>query len=94
MEIAKLSFPSKNRILSFLKGASGGIEPHTLGTCFDHLPDHADRRLQACHEGLFRLGKVGRTVCTFVNDTATIMLRGIGRMRLQDSRVARWALAL
>jgi len=25
MEIAKLSFPSQDRILGFLKGASGGI---------------------------------------------------------------------
>jgi hypothetical protein len=29
-----------------------------------------------------------------VNDTATMMLGGIRRMRLQDSRVACWALDL
>jgi len=94
LEIAKLSFPRKDRMLGFLKGASCGISSHPLGACLEHLPDHADRGFHACHEGLFRLGKVGRTVCTFVNDTATIMLRGIGRMRLQDSSVARWALDL
>src|SRR5437763_668003 len=30
IEIAKLSFPRQDRILGFLKGASGSIEPHTL----------------------------------------------------------------
>src|SRR6266496_5161939 len=94
MEIEKLSFPRQDRILGFLKGASGGVEPHPLRACLDHVPDHADRSFHACHEGVFGLGKVGRTVRTFVNDTATMMLRGIGRMRLQDSRVARWALDL
>src|SRR5438477_5199763 len=93
MEIAKLSFPSKDRILSFLKGASGGIEPHTLGTGFDHLPDHADRRFQACHEGLFRLREIDRTGLTFVNDTATMILCGVGRMISNVSRVAYRALA-
>src|SRR4029434_332071 len=94
MEITKLSFSSQDRILGFRKGAGGGVYPQPLRACFDHLPDHADRRFQACHEGVFCLGKVGRTVCTFVKDTATMMLRGIGRMRLQDSSVARWALDL
>src|SRR5882672_4502685 len=56
MEIAKLSFPSKDGILGFLKGASSGVEPHTLRACLDHLPDHADRGFQTCHEGLFCLG--------------------------------------
>jgi hypothetical protein len=91
IEIAKLSFPRQDRILGFLKGASGSIEPHTLRARLDHLPDHADRGVHACHEGLFRLGKVVQTAGTFVNDPATMMLRRIGRMRLQDSRLARWA---
>jgi hypothetical protein len=94
MKIAPRSFPRQDRILGFLKGASGGVEPHPLRAGLDHLPDHADRRFQACHEGVFCLGKVGRTVRTLVKDTATMRLRGIGRMRWQDSRVARWALAL
>ena len=94
MEIAKLAFPRQDRMLGFLQGASSGVSPHPLGACLDYLPDHADRSFHACHEGLFCLGKVGRTVRTFVKDTATMMLRGIGRMRLQDSRVARWALDL
>jgi hypothetical protein len=94
MESTKLSFPSKDRILGFRKGARGGVEPPPLRACFDHWPDHADRRFQARHEGVFCLGKVGRTVCTLVQDTATMMLRGIGRMSLQDSRGARWALDL
>ena len=94
MEIAKLSFPRQDRILGFLKGASGGVEPHPLRAGLDYLPDHADRRFQAGHEGLFCLRKVGRTVRTFVKDTATMMLGRIGRMRLQDSRAARWALDL
>jgi hypothetical protein len=94
LEIANLSFPRKDRMLGFLKGASCGISSHPLGACLEHLPDHADRSFQACHEGLFRLGKVARTARTFVNDTAIMMLCGIGRMRLKDSRLARWALDL
>jgi len=35
---------------------------------------------------------IGRTVRAFVKDTATMMLRGIGRMRLQNSSMAHWAL--
>jgi len=53
MEIDKLAFPRKDRILGFLKGASGGIESHTLGACLEQLPDHADRGFQAFHEGIF-----------------------------------------
>jgi len=93
-EIAQLSFPSQDGMRGFLKGARRSMEPHTLGTCFAHLPEHADRSFHAGHEGLFRLGKVARTARTFVKDPATMMLRGIGRVILQDSRVARWALAL
>src|SRR4030095_7627497 len=72
------------------------ISPPTGATTPSRPPEQNLRhnRFQACHEGVFCLGKVGRTVCTFVKDTATMMLRGIGRMRLQDSRVARWALDL
>src|SRR6266446_1676399 len=83
------SWPRKSNPIYTLEGL-----PHPLRASLDHSPDHADRSFQACHEGVFCLGKVGRTVRTFVNDTATMMQRGIGRMRLQDSRVARWALAL
>ena len=94
MEIATRSFPRQDRILGFLKGARGGVEPHPLCACLAHLPDHADRSFQACHEGLFCLRKVGRTVRTLVNDPATMMLGGRGRMRVQDRRVAHWALDL
>src|SRR6266481_6579190 len=93
MEFCKLAFPSKDRILGFIKGASGGIEPHTLGACLDHLPDHADRGFQAFHEGLFRLREIDRTGLTCVNDTATMILCGIGRMISNVSRVAYRALA-
>src|SRR2546422_11712761 len=82
LEIETLSFPRKDRILGFLKGARGGIESHPLGARLEHLPDHADRGFHAFHEGLFRLGKVVQTARTFVNDTAPMMLRGISRMRL------------
>ncbi len=94
LEIAKLSFPRKDRMLGFLKGASCGISSHPLGACLEHLPDHADRGFHACHEGLFRLGKVVQTARTFVNDTAPVMLRCISRMRLKDGRFACWALDL
>ena len=94
MEIDKLSFPRKDRILGFLKGARGSISSHPLGACLQYLPDHADRGFHACHEGLFRLGKVVQTAHTLVNDTAPMMLRCISRMRLQDGRFACWALDL
>src|SRR6266581_5559726 len=87
LEIAKLSFPRKDRILGFLKGASGGIESHPLGACLEYLPDHADRSFHAFHEGIFCLGEIGRTVLTFVNDTATMILCSIGRMILNIRRV-------
>ena len=92
MEIEKLSFPRKDRLLGFLKGASGGIESHPLGACLEYLPDHADRGFQTFEEGIFRLGEIGRTVITFVNDTATMILCGIGRMILNIKRVTYWAL--
>src|SRR5438445_13798375 len=91
MEINKLSFPSKDRMLSFLKGASGGMESHPLGACLEYLPNHADRSFQAFHEGLFRLGKIVQTARTFVNDTAPMMLCCISRMILKDRRFACWA---
>src|SRR5882724_9258783 len=91
-EIEKLSFPRKDRILGFLKGASGGIKSHPLGASLEYVPDHADRGFQTFEEGIFRLGAIGRTVLTFVNDTATIILCGIGRMILNIKRVAYWAL--
>src|SRR5713101_2105680 len=53
LEIEKLSFPRKDRILGFLKGASGGIESHPLGACLEYLPDHADRGFQTFEEGIF-----------------------------------------
>jgi hypothetical protein len=92
MEIDKLSFPSKDRLLSFLTGASGGISSHPLSACLEHVPDHADRGFQTFEEGIFRLGEIGRTVLTFVNDTATMILCTIGRMIFNIKRVAYWAL--
>ena len=78
MEIKKLSFPRKDRILGFLKGASGGISSQTLGAGLEHVPYHAHRGFQTFHEGIFCLGAIGRTVLTFVYDTATMILCGIG----------------
>ncbi len=92
MESEKRSFPRKDRILGFLKGASGGMESPTLGSCLEHVPDHAHRGFQTFHEGVFWLGEIDRTVLTFVYDTATMILCGIGRMILNVSRVASWAL--
>ena len=92
LEIANLSFPRKDRMLGFLKGASCGISSHPLGACLEHLPDHAHRGLQTFHEGLFCLGEIDRTVLTFVNDTATMILCTIGRMIMNVSRVAYRAL--
>ena len=92
MEIDKLSFPRKDRILGFLKGASGSISSQTLGACLEHLPDHADRGLQAFHEGIFCLREIDRTVLTFVNDTTTMILGGIGRMLFHVRRMAYRAL--
>ena len=92
MEIEKLSFPRKDRILGFLKGASGDISSHTLGSCLEHVPDHAHRGFQTFHEGIFCLGEIDRTVLTFVYDTATMILCRIGRMISNVSRVASRAL--
>ena len=94
MEIDTLSFPRKDRMLGFLKGARCSISSHPRSACLEYLPDHADRGFQAFHEGIFCLGEIDRTVITLVHDTATMTLCSIGRMRLQDSRVARWALDL
>src|SRR5262249_26139127 len=94
MEIDQLSFPSKDGLLGFLKGTRGGIAPHPLGACLDHLPEHADRSFHTCHEGLFGLGKVARAARTFVHDTAPMIRCGIGRMTLKDNRLACWALEL
>src|SRR5882762_3710482 len=88
MEIEKLSFPSKDRILGFLKGARGGIYSHPLRACLEYLPDHTDRGFQAFHKGLFSLGAIDWTVLTFVNDTVSMILCGVGRMILNVSRVA------
>src|SRR4029450_1489496 len=92
MEIATLSFPRKDRLLGFLKGARGGIESHTLGACLEHLPDHADRGFQAFHEGMFCLREIDRTVLTFVNDTTIMILYGTGRMTFHVRIVAYRAL--
>src|SRR5215467_4847797 len=92
MECCKLAFPHQDRILGFLKGASGGIEPHPLGACLEHLPDHTDRGFQTFQEGLFCLGEIDRTVLTFVNDTTAMILCSIGRMMMNVSRVAYRAL--
>jgi hypothetical protein len=78
MEIDQLSFPRQDRMLGFLKGASGSISSHPLRACLAYVPDHADRGLQAFHEGLFGLREIDRTVLAFVNDTATMILCGIG----------------
>src|SRR5207249_3108670 len=80
MKIDKLPFPRKNGIFGFGKGASCSIEPHTFRACLDHVPDHAHRSFQTFHEGLFRLREIDRTGITFVNDAATMILCGIGRM--------------
>src|SRR5215831_14526903 len=80
MEIEKPSFPRQDRILGFLKGARGGISSQPLGAGLEHVPDHADRGVQAFQERIFGLGERGRTVLTFVYDTATMILCGIGRM--------------
>ena len=92
MEIAKLSFPRQDRILGFLQGARGGISSHTLGAGLEHLPNHTHRGFQTFQEGIFGLGERGRTVLTFVHDTATIILCGIGRMIMNMRRVTCWAL--
>jgi hypothetical protein len=92
LEIEKLSFPRKDRILGFLKGASGGISSHPLGACLEHVPDHAHRGFQTFQEGIFCLREIGWTGMTFVNDTATIVLCGIVRMMLNISRVTYRAL--
>src|SRR6266700_7743320 len=92
MESEKRSFPRKERLLGLLKGASDGSESHTLGACLEHVPDHAHRGFQTFHAGIFGLGEIGRTGSTFVNDTATMILCGIGRMILNVSRVASRAL--
>src|SRR5712691_9293546 len=92
MESEKLSFPRKDRILGFLKGPSDGMESHPLGACLEHVPDHAHRGFQTFHEGIFCLGEIDRTVLTFVYDTATMILWGIGRMIFNVSRVASRAL--
>src|SRR5882672_9297561 len=80
MEIDTLSFPRKDRLLGFLKGASRSIESHTFRSCLDHVPDYAHRCLQTFHEGLFRLREIDRTVLALVNDTAAMILCSIGRM--------------
>ena len=94
MEIDKLSFPRKDRILGFLKGARGSISSHPLGACLQYLPDHADRGFQAFHEGIFCLRETGRTGSTFVHDPATMILCGIGRMIFNISRMTYRALEL
>jgi hypothetical protein len=92
MEIKKLSCPRKDRLLGFLKGASGGMSSQTLGACLEHVPDHAHRGLQTFHEGIFCLGEIHRTVRAFVDDAATMILCGIGRMIFNVSRVTYRAL--
>ena len=94
MEFCKRAFPRQDRILGFLKGARGGIAPHPLGACLEHVPDHAHRSLHACHKGLFGLRDIDWTVLTLVHDTATLMLGSIGRMMMKVSRVAYRALEL
>src|SRR5262252_3872253 len=94
MEIEKLSFPSQDRMLGLLKGASGGIEPHPFGTCLDHLPDHAHRGFQPFQEGIVCLRETGRAGSTLVHDTATMILCGRGRIIFNISRVTYRALAL
>src|SRR6266705_933476 len=92
LEIENLSFPRKDRMLGFLKGASGGIASHPLGAGLAYVPDHADRGFPTFEEGIFRLGAIGRTVLTCVNDTATMILCGRGRMILNIKRVTYGAL--
>src|SRR5216684_5527835 len=87
MEINKFPLPSKDGIFGFIKSASGCMESQAIGSCLDHLPNHAHRGFQTFQEGIFCLGEIGRTVMTFVNDTATMILCGIGRMILNIQRV-------
>src|SRR5262252_9667552 len=94
MEIEQLAFPRKDRLLGLLKGARGGIEPHPVGTCLDHLPDHAHRGFQPFQEGMFCLRETGRAGSTCVHDTATMILCGRGRIIFNISRVTSRALAL
>src|SRR6266699_5082467 len=92
MEINNLPLPSKDGIFCFIKSASGGIESQAIGSCLDHLPNHAHRGFQTFPESIFCLGEIGRTVLTCVNDTATMILCGIGRMILNIRRVTSRAL--
>src|SRR6266446_3008845 len=87
MEINKFPLPSKDGIFGFSKSASGGIEAHALGACLEYLPNHAHRGLQTFQEGIFGLGERGRTVLTFVHDTATMILCGVGQMKMNIRRV-------
>src|SRR5262245_38531961 len=92
LEIEKISFPRKDRILGFIKGASCLIESLPFGAVLQHFPYHTDRGFKTFEEGIFWLREIGRTGITFVNDTVTIILCGIGRMMLNISSVAYWAL--
>src|SRR5215470_8362634 len=92
MEIATLAFPRQNRILGFIKGASGSVSSHPLRACLEYLPDHADRSFQAFQKGIFCLGEIGRTGSTFVHDTATMILCGIEQMISNIRRVTYRAL--
>src|SRR5215831_18658362 len=87
-EIEQLSFPRKDRLLGLLKGARSSLQPPPLGACLDHLPAHAPRGCQTFQEGRFCFRERGRTGIACVHDTATMILCGIGRMRLNISRVA------
>src|SRR4029450_13258113 len=87
MKINKFPLPSKEGSFGFIKSASGGMESQAVGSCLDHLPNHAHRGFQTFQEGMFCLGEIGRTVMTLVNDTATMILCGIGRMMLHIQRV-------
>jgi hypothetical protein len=91
---AQRSCPRKERLRGCLQGARGGSSSHPLRACLDHWPDHAARSVPACHEGRCGLGKVGRTGQALVKETAPMLLGGLGRMPLQASRRARWALEL
>src|SRR5712691_2430400 len=93
MEINKFPLPSKDGIFGFIKSASGCMESQAIGSCLDHLPNHAHRGFQTFQEGMFCLGELGRTVMTFVHDTATMILCGRGRMILNIQRVTCRALA-
>src|SRR2546425_3464638 len=93
IEMSPAQCRSKEGMFCLIKSARGCIESQAIGSCLEHVPKHTHRGFQTFQEGIFCLGERGRTVLTFVNDTATMILCGIGRMILNIRRVTCRALA-